>query len=57
MCGITKKTGEANMTPKPMNEIAGVIPRHIGIGSSSVVLAADSHVITWGRLQLPPFPN
>lgn len=48
MWGITKKTGESNMYPKPISELQGWEVRSIGAGPTSVVAAAESSLISWG---------
>lgn len=46
--GQTKRTGEANMYPKPVQDLAGWDIHHIGTGFTSIVIAADDTVIAWG---------
>lgn len=46
--GQTKKTGEANMYPKPLHDLSGWNVRSIGCANSSVVVAADDSTIVWG---------
>lgn len=48
MFGQTKRTGEANMYPKPVQDLAGWDIKHIATGFTSVVVAADESVIAWG---------
>ncbi|KAJ8920772.1 hypothetical protein NQ315_004913 [Exocentrus adspersus] len=48
MFGQTKKTGEANMYPKPVQDLAGWNIKHIGTGNTSIIVAADDSVIAWG---------
>ncbi|CAH1183142.1 unnamed protein product [Phaedon cochleariae] len=48
MFGQTKKTGEANMYPKPIQDLAGWNVKHVGTGQTSIVVAADETVIAWG---------
>lgn len=46
--GVTKKSGESNMYPKPMFDIQGWEIRDLGCGPSSTVVAAENSVISWG---------
>lgn len=46
--GQTKRTGEANMYPKPVQDLTGWNIHHIGAGLTSVIIAADDTVIAWG---------
>lgn len=48
MFGQTKRTGEANMYPKPIPDLSGWEIRCIGCSNTSVVVAADESVIAWG---------
>lgn len=48
MCGLTKKSGEANMYPKPIRDLQGWKVRSIGCSNTSTVLAADETVIAFG---------
>ncbi|KAI4464569.1 protein rcc2 [Holotrichia oblita] len=48
MFGQTKRTGEANMYPKPVQDLAGWDIHHIGAGNTSIIIAADETVIAWG---------
>ncbi|CAH1104575.1 unnamed protein product [Psylliodes chrysocephalus] len=48
MFGQTKKTGEANMYPKPIQDLAGWNIKHIATGLTSIIVAADESVIAWG---------
>ncbi|XP_044736012.1 protein RCC2 homolog [Chrysoperla carnea] len=48
MFGQTKRTGEANMYPKPVQDLAGWDIKHIGVGNTSIMIAADNSVIAWG---------
>lgn len=48
MFGQTKRTGEANMYPKPIQDLSGWDIRCIGCSQTSVVVAADDSVIAWG---------
>ncbi|KAA0194131.1 hypothetical protein HAZT_HAZT005946 [Hyalella azteca] len=46
--GQTKRTGEANMYPKPIQDLYGWNVRSIGCSATSIVVAADDNVIAWG---------
>ena len=46
--GILKKTGEANMFPKPVYDLAGWSIRSIAAGVTATVVAAANTLITWG---------
>lgn len=46
--GQTKKTGEANMYPKPIQDLSGWTTRSIGCGTTCTVIAADNSVISFG---------
>lgn len=46
--GKVKNTGEVNMYPKPLQDLQGWQVRSMGCGTSSVVLAADNSVISFG---------
>lgn len=46
--GQTKRTGEANMYPKPVQDLAGWDIKHVTNGFTSIVIAADESVIAWG---------
>ncbi|KAK7861893.1 hypothetical protein R5R35_010793 [Gryllus longicercus] len=46
--GQTKRTGEANMYPKPVQDLSGWAIRSVGCGNTSIVMAADESVIAWG---------
>jgi len=46
--GQTKRTGEANMYPKPLQDLAGWNVRSVGCAATSIVVAADESVISWG---------
>jgi len=46
--GQTKKTGEANMYPKPMQDLYGWNIRSVGCGVTAIVMAADNSVISFG---------
>lgn len=48
MFGQTKKTGEANMYPKPIQDLAGWNIKYIGTGYTSIIVSADDSVIAWG---------
>lgn len=48
MFGQNKKTGEANMYPKPVQDLAGWNITSIGTGNTSIVISADDSVIAWG---------
>ena len=46
--GQSKRTGEANMYPKPIQDLSGWDIRCVACSQTSVVLAADETVIAWG---------
>ena len=46
--GLTKKTGEANMYPKPIRDLQGWKVRSVGCSYTSIVVAADDSVIAFG---------
>lgn len=48
MFGQTKKTGEANMYPKPLQDLYGWNIRSIACGISATVVVADNSVISFG---------
>lgn len=48
MFGLTKRTGEANMYPKPVQDLAGWDIHHFAAGYTSIMIAADDSVIAWG---------
>lgn len=48
MFGQTKRTGEANMYPKPIQDLSGWEIRCVACSQTSVVVAADDSVIAWG---------
>jgi alpha-tubulin suppressor-like RCC1 family protein len=48
MAGITKKSSEANMTPKPFYDLQGWVPRQIASGSTCTAVLAGTDLITWG---------
>lgn len=48
MWGQTKRTGEAAMYPKPIQDLCGWDIRSVGCSQTSTVVAADESVIAWG---------
>ncbi|XP_042242580.1 protein RCC2 homolog [Homarus americanus] len=46
--GQTRRTGEANMYPKPLQDLCGWDVRSVGCSATSIVVAADESVISWG---------
>jgi len=48
MAGITKKSGEANVSPKPVHDLAGWKVRAVSCGATSTLVAADSSLVVWG---------
>jgi len=46
--GQNKKTGEANMYPKPVQDLAGWNITTLGCSNTSVVISADDSLIAWG---------
>lgn len=46
--GQTKRTGEANMYPKPVHDLTGWNIHHVAAGFTSIIIAADDSVISWG---------
>ncbi|KAL3282791.1 hypothetical protein HHI36_005957 [Cryptolaemus montrouzieri] len=48
MFGQTKRTGEANMYPKPIQDLTGWNIQHIAPGFTSIMVNADDAVIAWG---------
>lgn len=48
MFGQTKRTGEANMYPKPVQDLTGWDIHHVAAGNTSIITAADETVIAWG---------
>ncbi|KAG7313221.1 hypothetical protein JYU34_000320 [Plutella xylostella] len=46
--GQTKRTGEANMYPKPVQDLTGWNIRSVGTSYTSIVIAADDSLIAWG---------
>lgn len=48
MFGQAKRTGEANMYPKPVHDLTGWNIHHMAAGLTSTIIAADDAVIAWG---------
>ncbi|KAJ2954112.1 hypothetical protein O0L34_g2334 [Tuta absoluta] len=48
MFGQTKRTGEANMYPKPVQDLHGWNIRSVGCSNTSIVIAADDSLVAWG---------
>lgn len=48
MFGQTKRTGEANMYPKPVQDLAGWNINAIATGQTSIMISADDSMIAWG---------
>lgn len=48
MAGITKKSGEANMVPKHVADLAGWSIRSVACGSTHTAVAAEKSLVTWG---------
>lgn len=48
LIGQNKKTGEANMYPKPVNDLQGWNITDIGCSQTSVMISADDTLIAWG---------
>lgn len=48
MFGQTKRTGEANMYPKPVQDLAGWNINVIATGQTSIMISADDSMIAWG---------
>lgn len=48
LIGQAKRTGEANMYPKPIQDLSGWDIRCVGCSQTSIVVAADESVIAWG---------
>lgn len=48
MFGQTKRTGDANMYPKPVQDLAGWNISHVGTSYTSIVVSADETCIAWG---------
>lgn len=46
--GQNKKTGEANMYPKPVQDLSGWHITSIGCSNTSIVISADDTLIAWG---------
>jgi hypothetical protein len=46
--GILKKSGEANMFPKPVYDLAGWTIRSLAAGVTATIVAAADTLITWG---------
>lgn len=46
--GQTRRSGEANMYPKPLQDLCGWDIRSVGCSYTSVVVAAEESVIAWG---------
>lgn len=46
--GQNKKTGEANMYPKPVQDLSGWHITSIGCSNTSTVISADDTLIAWG---------
>lgn len=46
--GQNKKTGEANMYPKPVQDLSGWHITSVGCSNTSIVISADDTVIAWG---------
>uniref|UniRef100_A0A1B0CHF5 RCC1-like domain-containing protein n=1 Tax=Lutzomyia longipalpis TaxID=7200 RepID=A0A1B0CHF5_LUTLO len=46
--GQNKRTGEANMYPKPVQDLAGWNITSIGCSYTSIVISADDSLIAWG---------
>ncbi|XP_053697437.1 protein RCC2 homolog [Sabethes cyaneus] len=46
--GQNKKTGEANMYPKPVQDLSGWNITSIGTSYTSIVISADDSLIAWG---------
>ncbi|XP_059612873.1 protein RCC2 homolog [Phlebotomus argentipes] len=46
--GQNKRTGEANMYPKPVQDLAGWNITSIGTSYTSIVISADDSLIAWG---------
>ncbi|XP_030755247.1 protein RCC2 homolog [Sitophilus oryzae] len=46
--GQTKRTGEANMYPKPVQDLAGWNISHVATSHTSIMIAADETCIAWG---------
>lgn len=48
MWGMTKRTGETNMYPKPQFDLQGWEIRSLASGSTSTVVSTERSVISWG---------
>lgn len=48
MFGQNKKTGEANMYPKPVQDLAGWHITDIGCANTSIIISADDTLVSWG---------
>lgn len=48
MFGQNKKTGEANMYPKPVHDLSGWTVTDIGVSQTSIMISADDSLIAWG---------
>ncbi|CAG0915961.1 unnamed protein product [Notodromas monacha] len=48
MWGATKKTGEANMYPKPVQDLQGWNIKDLTCGNTSIGVVADDSLIVWG---------
>ncbi|KAF5288966.1 hypothetical protein FQA39_LY03845 [Lamprigera yunnana] len=48
MFGQAKRTGEANMYPKPVHDLTGWNIHHVAAGLTSIIIAADDSVIACG---------
>lgn len=48
MWGVTKKSGECNMYPKPIRDLQGWRVARVSTGKTSTIVAADQSLITWG---------
>ena len=46
--GQNKKTGEANMYPKPVQDLSGWHITAVGCSNTSIVISADDTLIAWG---------
>ncbi|XP_037959900.1 protein RCC2 homolog [Teleopsis dalmanni] len=46
--GQNKKTGEANMYPKPVQDLSGWNITDIGCANTSIMISADDTLIAWG---------
>ncbi|CAB0036465.1 unnamed protein product [Trichogramma brassicae] len=46
--GQAKRTGEANMYPKPVQDLSGWDIRCVACSQTSILVAADESVIAWG---------